>query len=97
MVEIDPFSPRSVPIKRTALGRFKHEGARTQETLDGKIVVHMGDDETFEYIYRYVSNQSWRSARKLGRSPLDDGILYAAKFHAEAGASGFADTETIEP
>jgi secreted PhoX family phosphatase len=83
VVEIDPFSPRSVPIKRTALGRFKHEGAKVQETLDGKIVVHMGDDETFEYIYRYVSNRTWRAARKLNRNALDDGILYAAKFHAD--------------
>ncbi|MDX6611119.1 MAG: uncharacterized protein QOD75_305 [Blastocatellia bacterium] len=81
VVEIDPFKPQSIPIKRTALGRFKHEGARTQETRDGKIAVHMGDDETFEYIYRYVSNQPWRDARRRGISPLDDGILYAAKFH----------------
>jgi len=85
VVEIDPFSPQSVPIKRTALGRIKHEGARVQETRDGKIVVHMGDDETFEYIYRYVSNLAWRDAQRRGISPLDDGILYAAKFHAGGG------------
>jgi secreted PhoX family phosphatase len=41
----------------------------------------MGDDETFEYIYRYVSTHSWRDAQRRGISPLDDGILYAAKFH----------------
>jgi secreted PhoX family phosphatase len=80
-VEIDPFNPKSTPVKRTALGRFKHEGAWVQETKDGKIVVYSGDDERNEYIYRYVSNFPWRVARRRGISPLDDGILYVAKFH----------------
>lgn len=82
VVEIDPFRPQSIPVKRTALGRMKHEGAKVQETREGKIVVYTGDDETFEYIYRYVSNLPWREARKQGISPLDDGILYVAKFHS---------------
>jgi uncharacterized protein len=82
VVEIDPFNPKSTPVKRTAIGRFKHEGAWVQETKDGKIVVYSGDDERNEYIYRYVSNLPWRLARWRGISPLDDGILYVAKFHA---------------
>jgi secreted PhoX family phosphatase len=81
VVEIDPFEPKSMPVKRTALGRIKHEGARVQETKAGKIVVYMGDDERNEYIYRYVSNLPWRVARRRGIDPLDDGILYVAKFH----------------
>lgn len=83
VVEIDPFKPRSTPVKRTALGRLKHEGAWVQETRHGKIVVYMGDDEQFEYIYRYVSNLPWRTARRRGISPLDDGVLYVAKFSAD--------------
>jgi secreted PhoX family phosphatase len=82
VVEIDPFNPQSTPVKRTALGRLKHEGAWVQETKDGRIVVYMGDDERNEYIYRYVSNLPWKVARENGISPLDDGILYVAKFHA---------------
>lgn len=82
VVEIDPFKPNSTPVKRTALGRLKHEGAWVQETKDGRIVVYMGDDERNEYIYRYVSNQPWRRALRRGISPLDDGILYVAKFNA---------------
>ena len=66
VVEIDPFNPKSTPVKRTALGRLKHEGAWVQETKDGKIVVYMGDDERNEYIYRYVSNLPWRVARRQG-------------------------------
>lgn len=83
VVEIDPFKPNSTPVKRTALGRLKHEGAWVQETRDGKVVVYMGDDERNEYIYRYVSNKRWRVARAHGINPLDDGILYVAKFNAD--------------
>ena len=83
MVEIDPFDPESTPVKRRALGRMKHEGAWVQETRDGHVVVYMGDDEQFEYIYRYVSNLPWREARKQGINPLDDGILYVAKFRPD--------------
>jgi secreted PhoX family phosphatase len=83
VVEIDPFDPTSTPVKRTALGRIKHEGAWVQEARDGRVVVYTGDDEQFEYIYRYVSNLPWRKARRMGINPLDDGVLYVAKFHAD--------------
>jgi uncharacterized protein len=80
--EIDPFKPKSTPIKRTALGRVKHEGAWVQEARDGRVVVYMGDDERFEYIYRYVSRLPWRQSFKEGVNPLDDGTLYVARFDA---------------
>ncbi|HEY9282209.1 MAG TPA: PhoX family phosphatase [Pyrinomonadaceae bacterium] len=83
VVEIDPFDASSKPVKRTALGRFKHEGARVQEARDGRVVVLMGDDEQFEYIYRYVSNRPWREALKAKVNPLDDGVLYVARFGAD--------------
>ena len=83
VVEIDPFNPTSTPVKRTALGRFKHEGAWVQESKGGGFVVYMGDDERNEYIYRFVSNRNWRAARAQGISPLDDGILYVARFNAD--------------
>ena len=60
---------RRRPVKRTALGRLKHEGAWVQEARDGRVVVYMGDDEQFEYIYRYVSNQPWRKALRAGHQP----------------------------
>jgi secreted PhoX family phosphatase len=67
-------------MKRTALGRIKHEGAWVQETKSGRVVVYMGDDQVNEYIYRYVSRLPWRKAFNRGSHPLDDGTLYVAKF-----------------
>ena len=62
---------------------MKHEGAWVQEARDGRVVVYMGDDEQFEYIYRFVSNLRWRQARRRGINPLDDGILYVARFNGD--------------
>ena len=83
VTEIDPFNPKSKPVKRTALGRLKHEGAWVEEADDGRVVVYMGDDQVFEYIYRYVSKDPWRKAFKKGKHPLDEGTLYVARFNAD--------------
>jgi secreted PhoX family phosphatase len=81
VVEIDPMNPNQTPVKRTALGRIKHEGAEVVEGRGGRIVVYMGDDERFDYIYKFVSADNWRSMRARGVSPLDEGKLYVAKFN----------------
>ena len=81
MVEIDPFDPDSMPIKRTSLGRVKHESAYVKVTEDDRIVVYTGDDQVNEHVYKYVSNEGWNAARAKGRSPLDDGVLYVARFN----------------
>ena len=91
--EIHPFKPNSTPAKRTALGRIKHEGAWVQEARDGRVVVYMGDDERFEYIYRFVSRLPWRRSLKAGVNPLDDGTLYVARFDPQwRGRMVAADT-----
>ncbi|SEK86034.1 PhoX family protein [Pacificibacter marinus] len=80
VTEINPADPTSTPIKRSALGRFKHENAEMVHAADGRVVVYMGDDERGEYLYKYVSTNTWA----MGTSPegiLDDGTLYAAKFN----------------
>lgn len=86
VVEIDPYSPASTPRKRTALGRFAHEGAMPARITAGKpVVYYMGDDSRGEYIYKYVSAQNWSDADAsgglaAGDKYLDDGRLFVAKF-----------------
>ncbi|BFM14611.1 PhoX family phosphatase [Maricurvus nonylphenolicus] len=80
IVEIDPFDGTQKPVKRTALGRFKHEAIAIAESRNGRIAAYMGDDQRFDYCYKYVSNKSWKSAIHDGESPLDDGKLYVARF-----------------
>ena len=82
VVEFDPFDPKSVPVKRSALGRIKHEGATCTESK-GRVVVYSGDDENGDYLYKFVGDKPWRQVRAKGLSPLDHGVLYVAKFAAD--------------
>ncbi|TVP56506.1 MAG: PhoX family phosphatase [Halomonadaceae bacterium] len=81
VVEIDPFNPDSKPQKRTALGRFAHEGVVFHTAEEGKpLVGYSGDDAQFEYIYKFVSKNNYFKSTADGRL-LDEGTLYVAKFN----------------
>ena len=81
IVEIDPKRPRRNPVKRTALGRFKHEGCAITVGKGNRIVGYMGDDQRFDYIYKFVSSGDWMEMIDRGVSPLDEGVLYVARFN----------------
>lgn len=81
VVEIDPYNPNWTPKKRTALGRFKHEAATVTKSADNRAVVYSGDDERFDYMYKFVSANSISPTREENFSILDSGMLYVAKFN----------------
>ncbi|RRH90492.1 PhoX family phosphatase [Variovorax beijingensis] len=88
VVEIDPFDPAAKPVKRTALGRKRQESATCTLARDGRVVVYMGDDARFEYIYKFVSHGKVSMAGDGSRACansrlLDEGTLYAARFDAD--------------
>jgi secreted PhoX family phosphatase len=106
IVEINPFDPNSTPVKRTALGRFAHEGVVFGPAREGRpLVAYAGDDSANEYIYKFVSARPFARATANG-SLLDEGTLYVAKFNNDGtgewlplvqgqgpltAANGFAD------
>ncbi|MFD4721183.1 PhoX family protein [Streptomyces sp. NPDC058423] len=100
IVEIDPYDPDSIPRKRTALGRFKHEAAEPRLTHDGRVALYMGDDERFDYLYKYVSTHrhkrgSSRAAREHNMRLLDEGTLYVARFTGDSPATEIDGSGTL--
>ena len=91
IVEIDPYDASTRAVKRTALGRFRHEGCCPGLPVAGKpVVFYMGDDSTNEYLYKFVSTALWDNADATpsnrlatGAKYMDDGKLYVARFDAD--------------
>ncbi|MBX9754094.1 MAG: DUF839 domain-containing protein, partial [Pseudomonadaceae bacterium] len=90
IVEIDPYSPTSTPVKRTALGRRANEGSWPSLAVVGNpIAFYTGCDSRGEYIYKFVSKKLWVAADAnradrlaVGAEYMDEGTIYAARFNA---------------
>ncbi|MBR8740865.1 PhoX family phosphatase [Nocardiopsis sp. MG754419] len=96
IVEIDPHDPDSTPVKRTMLGRFKHEGANVNLTEDGRVAAYMGDDERFDYLYKFVSDKKYvEGSHKHNMTLLDTGTLYVAHLEGNSPAEEIDGTGTL--
>ncbi|GHB06498.1 PhoX family protein [Modicisalibacter luteus] len=94
IVEIDPYT-NTRAVKRTALGRFRHEGCWPGKLVEGEpVVFYSGHDSRNEYIYKFVSDALWDPADAnqaggnydrlaIGAKYMDQGTLYVAKFNAD--------------
>nr|WP_221380455.1 PhoX family phosphatase [Actinoplanes polyasparticus] len=85
IVEVDPLEPGALPRKHTAMGRFKHEGANVIVARNGQVAAYMGDDERFEYLYKFVSDKRYRPGdRRHNLTLLESGTLYVAKLTGDS-------------
>ncbi|MDD1014248.1 PhoX family protein [Pseudomonas rubra] len=104
IVEIDPYNASTLAVKRTALGRFRHEGCCPGLPVVGKpLVWYMGDDSNNEYLYKFVSTALWQAADAnpadrlaTGNKYMDQGKLYVARFNADgSGVWLLLDVNTL--
>lgn len=101
IVELDPQDPTSTPVKHTAMGRFKHEGANVRIAEDGQVVAYMGDDERGDYLYKFVSkhrynpNRADAAARKQNLRLLAEGDLFVARFSGNSPAAEITGTGAL--
>ncbi|WP_099023701.1 PhoX family protein [Mycolicibacterium palauense] len=100
VVELNPWDPASTPVKHSALGRFKHEAANIYVTDDGTVVAYSGDDERFDYMYKFVSSKKVQPGRDPAAMAhnmtiLDEGTLYVAKLSSDIPADQIDGSGTL--
>lgn len=79
VVEVDPYS--GTAVKRTAMGRFRHENVAIGIGATGKVVAYMGDDKADSCVYKFVTEADYDpDNRNANLNILDSGTLYVANF-----------------
>ncbi|MEZ9891312.1 PhoX family phosphatase [Vibrio lentus] len=95
IVEIDPYTENARAKKRTALGRFRHEGCTFGKLEEGQpVVFYSGHDSRFEYLYKFESAVAWDPADgnpsnrlATGDKYMDEGTLYVARFNEDSSGT----------
>ncbi|WP_419775789.1 PhoX family protein [Microbacterium barkeri] len=96
IVEIDPTDPSSTPRKHTSLGRLKHEGANVIVAANGRVVAYTGDDERFDYLYKFVSRDTYvEGDRAHNMTLLENGDLFVARFSGDSPATEIDGSGTL--
>jgi uncharacterized protein len=81
VTEVDPYTPSSTPMKRTAMGRFRHENVAIRLSANNRVVAYMGDDKNDSCVYKFVSDGAYDPRnREANLRLLETGKLYAADF-----------------
>ena len=76
VTELNPLDPLSIPVKRTALGRFPRAAIAAGQTGDGRLAVFMSQDAPAGFLFRFVT-----AASATEGSALDSGTLAVARIH----------------
>ncbi len=80
LIELDPLDPRSVPVKRTALGRMNHGDVAATLSRDGRAVIYRVNRDGDGHLVRFISN-----APATDPDALDSGALSVAVLDAQQG------------
>lgn len=84
MVEFNPYDPQSKPRKLTTLGRFEHEGTTIVAKPGQPIVAYTGDDDEFQFFYKFVSSKPYNpNDYESNLGLLEEGTLYAARLNED--------------
>ncbi len=75
LVELDPLDPRSVPVKRTALGRMNHGDVAATLSRDGRAVIYRVNRDGNGHLVRFISNAPATDADALDAGSLSVAVL----------------------
>ena len=78
----------------------EHEGANVIVGSSGHVAAYMGDDERFDYLYKFVSSNKYRRGtrpadRQRNKQLLTAGSLYVARFTGDSPAAQITGTGAL--